>query len=98
MNRVLLDTRVLLWANAAPERIGSNTSRPLHAAEELLVSSVSAAEIAVKRPTTGCWATRSEPSTRGTEPIDALTVGRHRRLVRPRPQPPAACTGHVRVT
>ena len=49
MNRILLDTHVLLWANAAPERIGPNATRLLHAAEELLVSSVSAAEIAVKR-------------------------------------------------
>lgn len=50
MSRLLLDTHVLLWANAAPDRLGpSSTERLLDPSVELLVSAVSVAEIAIKR-------------------------------------------------
>ncbi|MCZ7631109.1 MAG: type II toxin-antitoxin system VapC family toxin [Microthrixaceae bacterium] len=50
MTGYLLDTHVLLWANAAPERLGPHaTSRLLDEGSRLIVSAVAAAEIAIKR-------------------------------------------------
>lgn len=50
MSRLLLDTHVLLWANAAPDRLGPvATERLLDPSFEILVSAVSVAEIAIKR-------------------------------------------------
>jgi len=46
----LLDTHVVLWANAAPERLGSATTRLLtDPATAISVSAVSIAEMAIKR-------------------------------------------------
>ena len=62
MTGILLDTHVLLWASALPERLG-----PLAAAllldegVELFVSSVSAAEITIKQ-SIGKLETNVEPS------------------------------------
>lgn len=50
MTRHLLDTHVVLWANARPERLGPVTTRTLEdTANPLVVSAVSVAEIAIKR-------------------------------------------------
>lgn len=50
MSGYLLDTHVLLWANAEPTRLGpATTSLLVDPSVDLLVSSVSAAEIAIKR-------------------------------------------------
>ena len=50
MARLLLDTHVLLWANEAPERLSTEASAALEdPANDLLVSSVSVAEIEIKR-------------------------------------------------
>lgn len=50
MTDYLLDTHVLLWANGSPERLGpATTSLLLDQSNHLLVSSVSAAEISIKR-------------------------------------------------
>ncbi|HTO00660.1 MAG TPA: type II toxin-antitoxin system VapC family toxin [Microthrixaceae bacterium] len=47
---LLLDTHVLLWANATPGRLGPSTSeRLISPTSHLLVSAVSVAEIAIKR-------------------------------------------------
>ena len=50
MARLLLDTHVLLWANEAPERLSAEAVAALEdPANDLLVSSVSVAEIEIKR-------------------------------------------------
>lgn len=50
MTGVLLDTHVLLWASAAPERLGPAAAALLVSSDvEIWVSAVSAAEIAIKR-------------------------------------------------
>lgn len=50
MRGVLLDTHVLLWANAEPRRLGSQaTALLLDPATDVFVSAVSAAELAIKR-------------------------------------------------
>ena len=50
MARLLLDTHVLLWTNEAPERLSTEAVAALeNPANELLVSSVSVAEIEIKR-------------------------------------------------
>lgn len=50
MATLLLDTHVLLWANEAPERLSTEAVAALEdPAEDLLVSSVSVAEIEIKR-------------------------------------------------
>jgi len=47
---LLLDTHVLLWANAAPERLGRNTVAEItQIGSNLFVSAVTVAEIAIKR-------------------------------------------------
>jgi PIN domain nuclease of toxin-antitoxin system len=45
---LLLDTQVLLWAAAAPERLGDATGAIEDAGNELLVSAASSWEIAIK--------------------------------------------------
>ena len=51
MNRVLLDTHVLLWAAALPERLSPAQTAQLQDPEvALLVSTISVAEIEIKRP------------------------------------------------
>ncbi|HNI35985.1 MAG TPA: type II toxin-antitoxin system VapC family toxin [Microthrixaceae bacterium] len=50
MTGLLLDTHVLLWANAAPERLGRNTVAEItQIGSNLFVSAVTVAEIAIKR-------------------------------------------------
>lgn len=50
MTGLLLDTHVLLWASAQPERLGPRaTAVLLDDSNEIRVSAVSAAEIAIKR-------------------------------------------------
>ena len=50
MATLLLDTHVLLWANEAPERLSAEAVAALEdPANDLLVSSVSVAEIEIKR-------------------------------------------------
>lgn len=50
MARLLLATHVLLWANEAPERLSDGAVAALEdGANDLLVSSVSVAEIEIKR-------------------------------------------------
>lgn len=50
MATLLLDTHVLLWANEAPERLSAEAVAALEEpANDLLVSSVSVAEIEIKR-------------------------------------------------
>ena len=50
MATLLLDTHVLLWANEAPERLSSEAVAALEdPANDLLVSSISVAEIEIKR-------------------------------------------------
>lgn len=50
MARLLLDTHVLLWANESPERLSAEAVAALEdPANDLLVSSVSVAEIEIKR-------------------------------------------------
>lgn len=50
MPDLLLDTHVLLWASSEPDRLGGlTTSHLLDASNRVLVSAVSAAEIAIKR-------------------------------------------------
>ena len=50
MAALLLDTHVLLWANEAPERLSSEAVAALEdPANDLLVSSISVAEIEIKR-------------------------------------------------
>lgn len=50
MTDLLIDTHVLLWANATPERLGRNTVVELtQAGSNLFVSAVTVAEIAIKR-------------------------------------------------
>ena len=50
MATLLLDTHVLLWANEAPERLSSEAVDALEdPANDLFVSSVSVAEIEIKR-------------------------------------------------
>ncbi len=50
MADLLLDTHVLLWANEAPERLSSRAVSALEdSSNRLLVSSVSVAEIEIKR-------------------------------------------------
>lgn len=50
MNRILLDTHVLIWANSTPDRLGSTARATLtDPVNSLVVSAVSVAEIAVKR-------------------------------------------------
>lgn len=50
MTGYLLDTHVVLWANARPERLGPVTTRIItDIANQLVVSAVSVAEIAIKR-------------------------------------------------
>ena len=50
MAALLLDTHVLLWANEAPERLSSEAVAALEdPANDLLVSSISVAEIESKR-------------------------------------------------
>ncbi len=50
MATLLLDTCIVLWANDSPERLSSEAFAALEdPANELLVSSVSAAEIEIKR-------------------------------------------------
>ncbi len=45
--RVLLDTQVVLWAGAAPERLGS-AQRLMDEAEERLISSATTWEVVIK--------------------------------------------------
>ena len=50
MATLLLDTHVLLWANEAPERLSASAVDALEdPANDLFVSSISAAEIEIKR-------------------------------------------------
>lgn len=50
MSGLLLDTHVLLWANGDPGRLGARTTAHLlDPSQQLYVSAVCAAEIAVKR-------------------------------------------------
>lgn len=50
MARLLLDTHVVIWANEAPERLSTAAVAALEdPANDLLVSSVSVAEIEIKR-------------------------------------------------
>ena len=50
MTGLLLDTHVLLWANAAPERLGRNAVAEItQIGSNLFVSAVTVAEIAIKR-------------------------------------------------
>ena len=50
MPRLLLDTHVVIWANEAPERLSTAAVAALEdPANDLLVSSVSVAEIEIKR-------------------------------------------------
>ncbi|MGB6058841.1 MAG: type II toxin-antitoxin system VapC family toxin [Microthrixaceae bacterium] len=50
MTELLLDTHVLLWANASPGRLGRLTSEELvNSTSNLFVSAVSVAEMAIKR-------------------------------------------------
>lgn len=50
MTTLLLDTHVLLWANERPERLSSQAVEALeNPSNRLLVSSVSVAEIEIKR-------------------------------------------------
>ena len=50
MATLLLDTHVLLWANESPERLSSQAVKALeNPSNRLLVSSVSVAEIEIKR-------------------------------------------------
>lgn len=50
MAALLLDTRVLLWANEAPERLSAEAVDALEdPTNDLFVSSISAAEIEIKR-------------------------------------------------
>ena len=50
MATLLLDTHVLLWANEAPERLSNDAVAALeNPANTLLVSSISVAEIEIKR-------------------------------------------------
>jgi PIN domain nuclease of toxin-antitoxin system len=46
--RILLDTHVFLWINAAPERLGEQLEHVEDIGNELLVSAASAWEIAIK--------------------------------------------------
>jgi len=50
VNDLLIDTHVLIWANARPDRLGPGTTSLLtDPSAQLLVSAVSIAEIAIKR-------------------------------------------------
>jgi len=50
VTQLLVDTHVLIWANAVPERLGPTArSALIDPGSELFVSAVSIAEIAIKR-------------------------------------------------
>ena len=67
MARLLLDTHVLLWANEAPERLSAEAVAALEdPANDLLVSSVSVAEIEIKRRL-GTLATEHSCRTLGSQ-------------------------------
>lgn len=46
---ILLDTQVALWLLSAPERLGRRARREIEAAESVAFSSVSVAEITIKK-------------------------------------------------
>lgn len=50
MTRLLLDTHVLIWANSSPGQLGPETTELLtDSSTDVVVSSISVAEIAIKR-------------------------------------------------
>lgn len=73
MTTYLLDTHVLLWASSDPSRLGPSTTRLLtDASVALAVSSISVAEIAIKRAIGRL--VMSAPIAALLEPLDATVL------------------------
>ncbi len=70
---MLLDTHGFLWLATEPERLGGAAARMLDASDRLLVSAVSAWEIAIKVGAAACSCTSTRlagcpPRSSGSEP------------------------------